>query len=66
MGYCERVITPRLMHWTLRRGDVSEYREWIVPRAGGRVRAQMLLNGESGYLQGPRFPADCSWGRASS
>jgi ubiquinone/menaquinone biosynthesis C-methylase UbiE len=37
MGFYDRVIFPRLMHWSLRRGDVTEYRNWIVPRAEGRV-----------------------------
>lgn len=37
MGFYERVIFPRLMHWTMRRRDVAEYREWVVPRAEGRV-----------------------------
>lgn len=37
MGFYDRVIFPRLMHWTLRRRDVTEYRNWILPMAEGRV-----------------------------
>lgn len=37
MGFYDRVVFPRLMHWTMARRDVAEYRSWIVPRAAGRV-----------------------------
>lgn len=37
MGFYDRVVFPRLMHWTCGRGDVTRYRNWIVPRAAGRV-----------------------------
>jgi len=37
MGFYDRVVFPRMMHWMLGRGDVTEYRKWIVPMAAGRV-----------------------------
>lgn len=37
MGFYDRVIFPRLMHWTCGRADVNRYRAWVVPKAAGRV-----------------------------
>ncbi len=37
MAFYDRVVFPRLMHWTLSRRDVAEYRKWVVSCAEGRV-----------------------------
>lgn len=37
MGIYDRIIFPRLMHWTCGRSDVTRYRKWVVPKAAGRV-----------------------------
>lgn len=37
MGIYDQFVLPRLIHWTLGRADVTEYRRWIIPRAEGRV-----------------------------